>query len=80
MADAAIACDERPDSAPYSSVIIEHLTYDKSEDTEARGISKCARLLGGFNSPAWSVLRSNDRFRAAITKMIECAKAHPDEE
>ncbi len=80
MADAAIACDERPDNAAYTSVIIEHLTYDKSEDTEARGISKCARLLGGFNSPAWTPLRSNDRFRTSITKMIECAKAHPDQD
>ncbi|MBQ9779495.1 MAG: helix-turn-helix domain-containing protein [Clostridia bacterium] len=80
MADAAIACDQRPDKAAYTSVIIEHLDYDKSEDTEARGISKCARLLGGFNSPVWAPLRSHERFRTAITKMIECAKAHPDEE
>ena len=80
MAEAAIACDERPDKAAYTSVMISHLTYDKSEDTEARGISKCARLLSGMNAPIWSPLRSGDRFRAAITRMIECAEAHPDEE
>lgn len=79
MAEAAILCDERPDKAAYTSVIIQHLIYDKSEDTEARGISKCGRLLGSINAPIWSSIRSNDRFRKAITKMIECAKAHPDQ-
>lgn len=78
MADAAIACDERPDKAAYTSVVIEHLDYDRSEDTEARGISKCARLLGGMNAPIWTPLRTNDRFRTAVAQMIECAKAHPD--
>ncbi len=80
MADAAIMCDERPDSAAYTSVIIGHLTYDKSEDTEARGISKCARLLGGMNTPIWGSIRSNERFRAAITRMIQCAESHPDQD
>lgn len=80
MAISAITCDERPDKAAYTSVIIEHLTYDKSEDTEARGMSKCARLLSGMNSSAWASLRSDPRFRAAVSQMIECAKAHPDEE
>lgn len=80
MADAAVACDERPETAPYTSVIIKHLNYVKSEDTEARGMSKCARLLGGMNAPIWSPLRGSDRFRAAITQMIDCAKAHPDDE
>ena len=73
-------CDERPDSAAYTSVIIGHLTYDKSEDTEARGISKCARLLGGMNTPIWGSIRSNERFRAAITRMIQCAESHPDQD
>ncbi len=80
MANAAIICDERPDKAAYTSVIIKHLTYDKSEDTEARGMSKCARLLGGMSNPAWSALRADPRFRQAIARMIECAEAHPDEE
>lgn len=80
MADAAIMCDERPDQAAYTSVVISHLTYDRSEDTEARGMSKCARLLGGMNAPAFASLRSTERFRTAITRMIACAEAHPDEE
>ncbi len=81
MADAAILCDERPDEAPYSSVIINAVTYKKSEDTEARGLSKCARLLeSGFNNPVWSSIRSTPRFKAAVTRMIQCAEAHPDEE
>ena len=80
MADAAVACDERPEKAPYTSVIIQHLTYDKSEDTEAKGMSKCARLLHGMSSPIWASLRTNDRFRAAVAQMIQCAESHPDEE
>lgn len=80
MADAAILCDERPDTAAYTSVIINRVTYDKAEDTEARGLSKCARLLSSFNSPAWAPLRSDSRFRAVVTRMIACAEAHPDEE
>ena len=80
MADAAVACDERPEEAAYSSVIIAHLTYQKSDDTEARGLSKCARLLSGMNSPVWSSLRADPRFRKAITRMITCAEAHSTEE
>ena len=81
MADAAIACDERPDDATYGSVIINAVTYKKSEDTEARGLSKCARLLeSGFNNPVWASIRTSPRFKAAITRMIECAEAHPDED
>ena len=80
MADAAVDCDERPEEAAYSSVIIEHLTYQKSDDTEARGLSKCARLLGSMKSPVWSPLRTDPRFRAAITRMITCAEAHTTEE
>lgn len=81
MADAAILCDERPDEATYASVIINAVSYKKAEDTEARGLSKCARLLeSGFNNPVWSSVRTNSRFKAAITRMIECAEAHPDEE
>ena len=80
MANAAILCDERPDTALYTSVIINHVVYDKSEDTEARGMSKCARLLGGMNAPIWSSIRTDERFRAAVTQMIECAKAHPDQD
>lgn len=80
MAAAAIMCDARPNKAAFTSVIIKQLTYDKSEDSEARGISKCARLLGGMNAPIWSPLRVSDRFRTAITQMIECAEAHPDQD
>ena len=78
MADAAIMCDERPDKADYTSVIINRVTYDRAEDTEARGMSKCARLLNGMSASVWATVRTSDRFRTTITKMIECAEAHPD--
>ena len=80
MADAAILCDERPDKGTYTSVIIEHINYDKSEDTEARGISKCARLLSGMNTPMWGAIRQNPRFHHALSRMIACAQAHPDQD
>lgn len=76
MAEAAIAYDHRPATAVYTSVIINRVTYDRAEDTEARGISKCARLLQGrFASRIWSPIRSHERFRAAIARMAECAQA-----
>ncbi len=74
MADAAIAYDHRPATATYTSVIINRVPYDRAEDTEARGISKCARLLQGrFANRVWSPIRTNDRFRAAVARMAECA-------
>ncbi len=74
MADAAIAYDRRPATATYASVIINHVPYDRTEDTEARGLSKCARLLQGrFAARIWAPIRANDRFRAAVTRMAECA-------
>ena len=81
MADWAIRYDERPDAATYSSVIINHVAYDKENDTEAKGISKCARLLrGNFAARIWSPIRGSDRFKEAVGRMIECAQAHADEE
>ncbi len=81
MADWAIRYDERPDTATYSSVIINHVAYDKEDDTEAKGISKCARLLrGNFASRIWSPIRGTDRFKEAVARMIECAQAHAEDE
>ena len=81
MADWAIRFDERPASATYSSVIINRVPYDIEDDTEAKGISKCARLLrGSFAARIWASVRSTERFKAAVARMIECAEAHTDEE
>ena len=81
MADWAICYDERPDTATYSSVIINHVAYNKEDDTEAKGISKCARLLrGNFSARIWAPIRGTDQFKNAISRMIECAQAHADDE
>ena len=81
MAEWAIRYDERPDTATYSSVIINHVAYDKEEDTEAKGISKCARLLrGNFAARIWAPIRGTERFKEAVGRMIECAQAHEDED
>lgn len=81
MADYAIAYDERPDTATYSSVIINRVPYDRSRDTEARGIGKCARLLKGrFQGRIWAPIRGDERFKDAVARMIACAKAHPEED
>jgi transcriptional regulator with XRE-family HTH domain len=81
MVDWAIRYDERPDKGTYASVVINRVAYDKDEDPEAKGMSKCARLLrGNFSSRIWAPLRASDRFKEAIRRMIECAEAHAEEE
>ena len=80
MADYAVAFDNRPDTATYASVIINRVPYDKSEDNEAKGISKCARLLrGNFAARIWSPIRTSERFKAAVARMAECADRFDEE-
>ena len=81
MADYAVLYDTRPDTAVYTSVIINRVPYDKSEDTEAKGISKCARLLrGNFAARIWAPIRGHERFKEAVGRMIECAERFEEEE
>ncbi len=81
MAEWAIRYDERPATATYASVIINRVPYDREADTEAKGISKCARLLrGSFAARIWSPIRGTERFKEAVRRMIECAEAHEEEE
>ena len=81
MADWAIRFDGRPDTATYASVIINRVAYDKENDTEAKGMSKCARLLrGNFSARIWSPIRSDERFKAAVARMIECAEHFGEDE
>ncbi len=79
MADYAVLYDERPDSTVYASVIINAVPYEKSEDTEARGLSKCARLLkGNFSQRIWAPIRSEDAFRDSVERMRSCAAEHKE--
>ena len=81
MADYAVLYDTRPDTATYTSVIINRVPYDKSEDTEAKGISKCARLLrGNFAARIWAPIRGHERFKAAVKRMLECAERFDEDE
>lgn len=81
MADYAVLYDTRPETATYASVIINRVPYDKSEDTEAKGISKCARLLrGNFAARIWAPIRGHERFKEAVGRMIECAERFEDGE
>ncbi len=81
MADYAVAFDNRPDTDTYRSVIINRVSYDKSEDTEAKGISKCARLLrGNFAARIWTPIRGHEQFKAAVARMVECAEKFEDGE
>ena len=81
MADYAVLYDTRPDTATYASVIINRVAYDKAEDTEAKGISKCARLLRGkFAARIWAPIRGTEEFKEAVTRMAECADNFEDEE
>ncbi len=77
MADYAVRYDERPESTTYASVIINAVSYERAEDTEARGLSKCARLLkGNFSQRVWSPIRTEEAFREAVERMRACAAAH----
>lgn len=81
MADYAVLYDERPATAVYGSVIINRVSYDKAADTEAKGLSKCARLLRGhFSARIWAPIRGHERFKAAVGRMAECAERFEDEE
>ena len=81
MADYAILFDERPATAVYGSVIINAVPYDRSTDTEARGMSKCARLLrGSFGARLWAPIRGQERFKSAVERMAVCAAEHEDDE
>ena len=78
MADYAVAFDSRPDSGRYSSVVIDRVEYDKSADSEDRGVnpaqSKCARLAAGLASArAFQPIRQEPRFRAAVERMSSYA-------
>ena len=80
MVDWAVYYDERPDATAYSSVIINRVAYDKEEDTEAKGISKCARLLrSNFSARIWAPIRGSERFREAISRLIDCADRFAEE-
>lgn len=80
MADYAVLFDKRPATAVYASVIINRVPYDREEDTEARGISKCARLLrGNFSARLWAPIREDERFKDAVARMVECAKEFREE-
>ena len=81
MADWAIRFDERPAAATYASVVINRVVYDREDDTEAKGMSKCARLLrGNFGARVWAPIRGTERFKAAAARMIECAREHEEAE
>lgn len=78
MADYAVMYDTRPDTAVYGSVLIDRVVYDKSADADERDTNpaagKCARLLAGLSAArAFQSLRSEPRFRDALTRMSECA-------
>ena len=81
MADYAILFDERPAAAVYESVILNAVTYDRNSDTEARGMSKCARLLrGNFGARLWTPIRGQERFKVAVERMVVCAEKHKGDE
>lgn len=75
MADYAILCDKRPDRARYKSIMLREVEYVKAEDTESKGMSKCARILQSrFAARIWAPIRQNQRFRDAVMRMAECAE------
>ena len=81
MADWAIRFDGRPHTTTYTSVAINRVAYDRDEDTEAKGLSKCARLLRGkFSARVWAPIRGDERFKTAVARMAVCAEEYRNEE
>lgn len=65
MADYAIAFDTRPDSANYSSILINKVEHTRSGD-----VSLCSKLLRGrFSSRIWAPIKNEARFVAAVSAM-----------
>ncbi len=65
MAEYAIAFDTRPETANYSSILI-----NKVEHTRGSDVSLCSKLLRGrFSSRIWAPIKSEARFVAAISAM-----------
>ncbi|MBE6547529.1 MAG: helix-turn-helix transcriptional regulator [Ruminococcaceae bacterium] len=65
MAQYAIAFDTRPDSANYTSILINKVEHVRSGD-----ISLCSKLLRGrFSSRIWAPIKNEPRFIAAVQSM-----------
>ena len=65
MAEYAIAFDTRPESAKYSSILINKVEHVKSGD-----VSLCSKLLRGrFSSRIWAPIKNEQRFEAAVSAM-----------
>lgn len=70
MADHAIAFDSMEGNRAYSSVLINTVTCEKYE-----GVSLCAKLLRGrFSTRIWALIRNDERFIAAVTRMESFAR------
>ncbi|MBQ5725193.1 MAG: helix-turn-helix domain-containing protein [Clostridia bacterium] len=77
MVDYAVAFDERPATATYTSVIINRVPYDRSTDS---GVSKCARLLRGMSDRRLTSLQGDKRYQEALLRLRACAEAHREDD
>jgi hypothetical protein len=70
MAKYAISFDSLPDSARYSSVLLNTIEYKNEKPEGFEGLTLCEKLLRGrFSNRIWADIRNDARFVAAIESM-----------
>ena len=75
MAEHAIAFDALPDSATYSSVLLNTVEFKNAKTEDSLVPTLCAKLLRGrFASRIWSLVKNEERFIAAVDKMTAYVK------
>ena len=71
MSEHAVKFDTRPDSAKYSSVLLNKVEYNKGD---AHEITLCSKLMRGrFQNRVWAPIKTDPRFVAAVEAMAEFA-------
>ena len=72
MAKFAIAFDSLPESANYTSVLLNTIEYKDERPDGVETLTLCEKLLRGrFASRIWAPIRSDSRFVAAVESMAE---------
>lgn len=72
MAENAVKFDTRPDSARYSSVLLNKVVYEKGEKGDSPEITLCSKLMRGrFSNRIWAPIKNDPRFTAAVEAMAK---------
>lgn len=70
MSENAIKFDTRPNSATYSSVLLNKVSYEKGEKGDSPELTLCSKLMRGrFSNRIWAPIKSDPRFVSAVEAM-----------